>query len=87
MIEKRLKNHNEILKNVENAQKIILSEEFPYSMLSYHTEGFSIGSMKKVIEKVMIPERIQWMEMNPLDIKELIEPLSEEEYVSQEQYE
>jgi len=27
------------------------------------------------------------MEMNPLDIKELIEPLSEEEYVSQEQYE
>lgn len=56
-------------------------------MLSYHTEGFSIGSMKKVIEKVMIPERIQWMEMNPLDIKEFIEPLSEEEYVSQEQYE
>lgn len=64
-----------------------LSEDFPYALLAYHTEGFSIGSVQKIIDQVMIPSRIQRMEVNELTLSEFVEPLAEEEYISAEQYE
>jgi hypothetical protein len=54
--------------------------------LAYHSEGFSLGAIREAIEQVLIPERIERLDSDPLIIQEFIEPLAYKDYVSADIY-
>lgn len=53
-----------------------LKENFPLSTLSYITEGYTAGSFKRAIEKVLTERRKAQITQRPLTMAEFIGPLS-----------
>ena len=49
---------------------------FPYETFAHVTEGFTAGSFRTTVDKVLNPARIQRLKDEPLKINELVNPLS-----------
>ena len=60
---------------------------FPFEMLAFHTEGYTLGAFIKLIEIVLSDSRIERFEIMPLKIEELIDPLTNLDFCSKEEYE
>lgn len=86
LFENHVQQYKQMQKEVANKKTIEISENFPYSLLAYHTEGFSVGTIHNVIQQVLIPPRLERIEIKALNFKEFCEPLSEQEYTSAEVY-
>jgi SpoVK/Ycf46/Vps4 family AAA+-type ATPase len=50
--------------------------DFPYETFAHVTEGFTAGSFKTTIDKVLTPFRIERLKDEPLKLSELVNPLS-----------
>jgi hypothetical protein len=50
--------------------------DFPYETFAHVTEGFTAGSFKATIDKVLTPCRVERLKDEPLKLSELINPLS-----------
>lgn len=50
--------------------------DFPLSTLAHISAGYSSGSIKKTVEKVLTGYRIKHLDQNPLGLPEFIGPLS-----------
>ena len=61
--------------------------DFPYETLAHVTEGFTAGSFKSTIDKVLTPFRIERLKDQPLKLSELVNLLSNSICVFAQEYE
>jgi hypothetical protein len=61
--------------------------DFPYETIAHVTEGFTAGSFRATIDKVLTPMRILRMKDEPLRMNELVNPLANSICVFSEEYE
>ena len=64
-----------------------LKQEFPLSTLAHISSGYSAGSIKQTVEKVLTEYRIKHQDHNPLMLPEFIGPLSQCSNTMDDQYE
>ncbi len=87
IIKKYLKKYyNKKIDNFKKHDEIFISETFPFSTLAFYTEGYSIGSFVKLLKEVLTAPRIEILDIKPLSLEELAEPLSKLSYCSLEEY-
>ncbi len=60
--------------------------DFPYETFAHVTEGFTAGSFKSTIDKVLTPFRIERLKDEHLKLNELVNPLSNSICVFAEEY-
>ena len=93
IFEKLIKKHIKKFKNMKDESKEVFLKDvdipgnFPFGMLAFHTEGYTLGSFIKLIKTVLSDSRIERFEIMPLKIEELIDPLSNLDFCSKEEYE
>ena len=70
-----------LLKYFIDEKGIKLEPNFPLSTLAHLTEGYTAGSFKNVIDKIITPERIKKIPDEPITIDEFVSRLSKQPYV------
>ena len=70
----------------EEGKGMEIQPGFPFGLLAYQTEGFSIGHFINCCKKILTSARIERLEVMPLEVGEFVEPLAEEEYCTAEMY-
>ncbi|CAD8093406.1 unnamed protein product [Paramecium sonneborni] len=76
-----------LLKYFIEEKGIKLEPNFPLSTLAHLTEGYTAGSFKNAIDKIITPERIKKIPDEPITIDEFLARLSRQPYVkSQVEY-
>jgi len=63
-----------------------LKQDFPLSTLSHISAGYSAGSIKKTVEKVLTEYRLKHQETKPFTLAEFVGPLSVNGSTMDDQY-
>ena len=63
-------------KNFIESRKGEIRPDFPLSTLAHITEGYSAGSIKRTVDKVMTDFRVKNIQNRPLTLQEFIGPIS-----------
>jgi AAA+ superfamily predicted ATPase len=63
-----------------------LPQDFPVSTIAHISSGYSAGSIKQTVEKVLTDYRIKHQDHNPLTLAEFVGPLSQCNNTMDDQY-
>ena len=68
-------------KNFIESRKGEIRPDFPLSTLAHITEGYSAGSIKRTVDKVMSDFRVKNIQNRPLTLQEFIGPISGQDII------
>lgn len=75
-----------LFKTFLSQQKVTIPENFPVNTVAHITEGWSAGSFKMAIQKVLTDRRMLKINEEPIKLAEFIGPLSNAPFTSKEEF-
>jgi hypothetical protein len=75
-----------LFKNLVKEHQIELSEFFPIGQFAFMTKGYTAGSFKEALKRILTRRRKKQIDMRPLNLSDFFAPLSELYCCSAEEY-